>query len=365
MAATPMVLREFLSAHRVAIISRARAKIAARLAPSVTVEEVESGIPLFVDHLMAALGPASGSAAADRAIGESATRHGGDLLRQGFTTAQVIHDYGGICQAITELATETNAPITADEFHTLNRCLDDAMALAVTEHGRQREQSLAAEGRERMGEIAHELRNALGSAMISFDILRTGTVGFSGSTAGVLASSLRRFSSLIDSSLAGVRLDAGIRAPERVSVKEFVEEVEVGATLEAHARDVTLVVAPVERGVDVRVDRALFAAAVANLLNNAFKFTHAKGRLRSRASVTVSRVLIEIEDECGGLPPGQAEAIFRPFEQRSGDRTGLGLGLSICRKSVEGDGGTLRVRNLPGAGCVFSIRASSEPAPAG
>ncbi len=350
-----MVLREFLSAHGATIIALSRARIAARLAPSVTAEELETGIPFFLDQLTAALGPPSGSAAADRAIGESATRRGGDLLRRGYTVAQVVHDYGGVCQAVTELAGELKAPITADEFHTLNRCLDDAMALAVTEYSSQREKSLAAEGREHMGELAHELRNALGSAMISFDILRTGTVGFGGSTAGVLGASLRRLSSLIDSSLAGVRLEAGLRAPELVSMKEFIEEVEVGATMEANAREVTLVVAPVEQGVDVRVDRALFAAAVANLLHNAFKFTRARGRVSLRTSATESRVLIDVEDECGGLPPGKADALFRPFEQRGVNRTGLGLGLSICRRSVEGDGGALRVRDLPGSGCVFTI----------
>ena len=66
-------------------------------------------------------------------------------------------------------------------------------------------------------------------------------------------------------------------------------------------------------------------------------------------------MLVEVEDECGGLPPGKAGDLFRPFEQRGGDRTGLGLGLSITRKSIEADGGTVRVRDMPGTGCVFTI----------
>ena len=98
-------------------------------------------------------------------MADSATRHGADLLGRGFTVAQVVHDYGGVCQAVTELATETNAPISADEFRVFNRCLDDAIAQAVTEFTRQREQSITDEGRERSGELAHELRNALGAAM--------------------------------------------------------------------------------------------------------------------------------------------------------------------------------------------------------
>jgi signal transduction histidine kinase len=65
--------------------------------------------------------------------------------------------------------------------------------------------------------------------------------------------------------------------------------------------------------------------------------------------------MIEIGDHCGGLPAGDAERMFLPFTQTSEDRTGLGLGLSISRKSVEANNGTLSVRNLPGAGCVFTI----------
>ena len=67
------------------------------------------------------------------------------------------------------------------------------------------------------------------------------------------------------------------------------------------------------------------------------------------------RTLIDVKDHCGGLPPGNAEKMFAPFSQRSGDRTGMGLGLSIARKSVEADGGLLSVRDRPGAGCIFTI----------
>jgi hypothetical protein len=54
-----------------------------------------------------------------RAIGDTAASHGGPLLVQGFTVSQVVHGYGDVCQALTELAQETNAAITTDEFHTL------------------------------------------------------------------------------------------------------------------------------------------------------------------------------------------------------------------------------------------------------
>ena len=136
---------------------------------------------------------------------------------------------------------------------------------------------------------------------------------------------------------------------------EFVEEMQIAAVIGAKARGHQLTFEPVEYGVLIDVDRQLLAAAVANLLQNAFKFTHHNGHVWIRAYANAHLVFIDIEDECGGLPPGQAEALFRPFHQRDTDRSGLGLGLSISRKAVHLNGGEIRVRNLPGKGCVFTV----------
>jgi signal transduction histidine kinase len=222
------VLHEFLSTHRDEILARTRAKVSARPTPRATPAELADGIPLFLDQLIEILRSASSTS---DAIAESAARHGAVLLKSGFTVAQVVHDYGGVCQTVTELADETGALITADEFRTFNRCLDDAIAQAVTEYTRRREQSLTEEGREQMGELAHELRNAVGAATVAFEALRMGKVGFDGSTARVLGRSLRHLSSLVDGSLSQVRLESGVRSPERVSMRGLLEEIAVGASI--------------------------------------------------------------------------------------------------------------------------------------
>jgi hypothetical protein len=346
------VLHEFLSANRAAILSRTRAKIAARLAPRATEEELEKGVPLFLDQLIAAL------EVPGTAIGlmvDSASEHGRDLLERGFTVAQVVHDYGGVFQSITELAAETNAPISATEYQALHRCLDEAIAQAVTGYSSRREQAISDLETERLGALSHELRNALGAAMLSFQTLRAGSVGVGGSTAALLGRSLTRLSTLVESSMAHVRLDSGKRASERVSVRDFVEDVEVGASMEANAQGLTLSVRRAEPGVEVVIDRQLLAAAVGNLLQNAFKFTRSHGHVSLMTFWTADRVLIDVADECGGLPPGDTDALFRPFEQRGENRSGLGLGLSISRRSIEADGGLLRVRDIPGVGCVFTV----------
>src|SRR6185369_11778722 len=120
---------DFITAHRDAIIARAREKAAKRPWPAVSRDELETGIPLFLTQLAETLRLAGTSEPfSPDAIGESASKHGGDLLGKGFTVAQVVHDYGDICQGITELAVEKHAVIRPHEFQILNLCLDNAIA---------------------------------------------------------------------------------------------------------------------------------------------------------------------------------------------------------------------------------------------
>jgi hypothetical protein len=352
------MLHEFLTSKREKIIARTQMKVLARAAPRAVEAELDYGIPLFVEQLIEAL---KHSELPSDAMNVSATKHGHEMLRQGFTVAQVVHDYGDVCQAVTELAFELDMPITVDEFHTLNRCVDDAIAQAVTEFARLRDKALSEQGTERMGILAHEMRNKLGTAMLSFSILKAGQVGIGGPTGAILDRSLKSLNDLIDRSLAEIRLESTIHRRETLVMAEFIEEMEVTAVMEAKNRDLRLTVDPVEYCITVDADRQILAAAVANLLQNAFKFTRPMGSVRLRAHATDERVLIDIEDECGGLPTGKLEALFRPFSQRGTDRTGLGLGLSISRRGVQLNGGELRVRDVPGLGCVFTVDLPRSP----
>jgi signal transduction histidine kinase len=105
----------------------------------------------------------------------------------------------------------------------------------------------------------------------------------------------------------------------------------------------------------IDADRQILAAVMTNVLQNAFKFTHPRTAVTLRVGATAERVLIEVEDRCGGLPGGDPAELFRPFEQRSGNRTGLGLGLAFSRAATEANAGQLYARNLPGEGCVFIV----------
>jgi len=139
------------------------------------------------------------------------------------------------------------------------------------------------------------------------------------------------------------------------SLADFVVELKISASLEAEAHDCTFFCSSVDPDLAVRADRHLLSAAVGNLLQNAFKFTHSKTEVTLNAYGAAGRILIEVSDHCGGLPWRDAEKMFLPFAQGGSDKRGLGLGLSIVKRSVEANGGTLRVRDRPGEGCVFTI----------
>lgn len=350
------MLYEFIDAHRDEIIVACRAKVGLRRVPSPAEAELEFGVPLFLDQLIAAL-RMPGTSIAD--MHHTAVLNGRDLRRLGVTVAQVVHSYGDVCQAVTELAVELGAPISADEFRTFNSCTDHAIASAVTEFELSRDQSVADDTLDRentrYGFFAHELRNLLNSASLSFDALRTGTVGVGGSTGAILERSLRGMHGLIDRTLAEVRASAGMPNPERIVVAEFIEGLEIAAVLEAQSRGLRLTVSPGDTDAAIDVDRMTLTSVVTNLIQNAMKFSQADGLVSVVVQSTSERVRIQVRDECGGLPSGRAEELFRPFEQRSGDRSGLGLGLAIAYEGVKANGGTIQVADLPGTGCVFTI----------
>ena len=180
-------LDAFIGSHRDELIRRCRVKVAERSSPPPTEAEINRGIPLFLSQLVAELrhGP-SGT----QAINRGAVQHGRDLLLQGLTIGQVVHDYGDLCQSVTDLAVEMGAAISTDEFRTLNRCLDDAIAGAVTEFSR-------GQGINHNGEL-HELRNLTNTAITAFEVLQEGNVGIGGSTGVLVHRSLLAIRALID-----------------------------------------------------------------------------------------------------------------------------------------------------------------------
>jgi signal transduction histidine kinase len=358
------MLCEFLSTNRAVLIDRCRDMVGNRSDPKATDEELAHGIPMFLDQLIETLVLEHDEGGDDRGkcsseLGATAALHGRDLFHAGFTIEQVVRDYGDVCQAVTNLAFETGAPISVDEFRTFNRCLDNGIAGAVTEFARytpvSEDESLKSFN-SRLGPLAHELRNYLQTATYAATAIRAGTSGIGGATASVLERSLLAMGNLIDRSLAEVRVTAGL--PPRlqpIHLAKFLREVEAAASLDARARGSRFRVAPVVEDIQVIADPEMLAATVGNLLHNAFKFTIRHTEVWLRGAASGDRVSIEVEDHCGGLPAGAIEKLMLPFVQAGTDRSGLGLGLDICRRSLEAMKGELTIRDLPGSGCIFTI----------
>ncbi|QYF93236.1 HAMP domain-containing histidine kinase [Massilia sp. PAMC28688] len=370
------MLYQFLDNNVDELVDRCAAKVAQRPHRRATELQLRNGIPMFLSQLIKTLkaeqengagaglvisgASGGGDAAASSEMGVSAVAHGNALLSLGYTVDQVVHDYGDLCQAITDLAVERDAPFSVDEFRTLNRCLDNAIADAVTEFTFQRDATIAlvqsADVNEKLGFLMHELRNSLSVAMLAVAAMEAGTLPIKGATGAILKRSHTAMQRLIAESLDEVRASgAGKGAAEIFSLAQFIEEASGAAQLDATERGIDFRVAPVDATLAIQGNRDLLLAALANLLNNAFKFTRAGSRVTLAANDGGERVYIEVRDQCGGLGIGDAEKMFSPFSQRGDDKTGLGLGLSIARQSIAADNGRLTVENLPNVGCIFRI----------
>ena len=369
------MLHEFLATNREELIGRCRAKVIDRASPKSTINEVDHGVPFFLDQLIKTLkieqsaqpqesrrvsGPAGGGNHGLSELGETATQHGGELMRQGFTVEQVVHDYGDLCQSITDLAFELDEPVEVDEFRTLNRCLDNGIALAVTEFNYQRDFVKAHEQKkelnEQIGFLAHELRNYLNTATLALFAITDGNLGITGATGTVLNRSLVGMRALIDRTLTEVRMASGLTMCSKIfSLADFIAELKLSATLEAQLKKISLVVSAVDLRLALEGDRDLLLAAVGNLLQNAFKFTRPGTEVILNAYSQGERILIDVEDHGEGLSPEDAEKLFRPFSQVGSDKSGMGLGLTIARRSVDANGGILSVRSKGNPGCVFTI----------
>jgi signal transduction histidine kinase len=370
----PPLLHELLTAHRIELVDRCKQTAAKRLAPAPAPDGLQYGVPLFLDQIIKTLqieqtadpmqsrrvsGPSGGGPSTSE-VRAAATLHGRALLKGGYTVDQVVHDYGDLCQAIMELASEHDALISVDEFRALNRCLDNGIADAVTAFASQRDSIMVAQSisllQERLGFLAHDLRDHLNAATLAVAAIKMGSVGLKGATGAVLDRSLRKMRRRIDRAFAELRATAGQPDPRAtVCVADFVAKVGASALLEALAVECTFNVGDVDKSLTIDVDSDTLSSAVANLLHNAFKFTKPHTEVSLNVRSTGDRVLIEVADRCGGLPPAAPEDLFGPFTQYDANRAGLGLGLSICRRNVEANNGVVRVRDIPGFGCVFTI----------
>ena len=220
------MLHEFVTSNRTELVARCRNKVARRLSPSESPLALDHGVPLFLQQLVETLRseqsePHPAAVAVEKSpapteIGRAATVHGAELLRLGYSVDQVVHNYGDVCQAVTELAGEHDERISTGEFHTLNRCLDNAIADAVTSFGRARQvliEDQAETLKQRLSFYSVEHRRLVDIALQAYGVIKTGHVGVTGATGTLLFHTLEDLRSLADRTLPEIRQAYEVATP--------------------------------------------------------------------------------------------------------------------------------------------------------
>jgi signal transduction histidine kinase len=348
----PSSLFSLLKARRQELIDLWGRQINAALGEPLTRAELLDHMPVFVDELTAALYP---EAVPFPGGSVSAEEHGAQRLRLGFDVGEVVREYGILHVCILRLCQEAAVDITIAEHELLVRWMSSGMADAISQYVNQRDVEVQRSASEHLGFIAHELRSPLSAARLAFQRLRGRELAKGGQFTQVLERNLKRTADVIDTTLTHASLKMGVAIrPERLVLHRLLEEIRSDAFGEAEDKGIAIEIdAP--PGLTIEADPRLLRSALANLLLNAVKFSHDDEKVTMRALQSEGRLLIEIADACGGLPPGKAEELFAPLVQRGEDRSGFGLGLAIAMQAAEAHNGTIKVRDVPGKGCVFVI----------
>ncbi len=308
-------MHEFVQTHRAAVVARARKRIAERIAPLATRDELDHGVNLFLDDLVAALEPSPSSSRAPGTV----------ALQNGFTVAQVVYDFGDICQAITAEISEQDLVIDAREFRILNQCLDDAIASAVTEFARRQQRRATDRRTEQLTTFADQLRPLLSAALLAFEMVQRGSVGAGGSTGALVGRSLRAIRKAIDSTLAIARLDRDAAVREPIVLATLLEDLEVSAAIEAKGRGIRLAIARPPESLVILGDRDILSTALASLIETAIQTTARDGTVGVRVGDGDDMTKIDID---GGFA-------------RDGDRDALLLaerGIGACGGTLVTDG---------------------------
>jgi len=354
-----MPLHEVLSARRDEVVMRWKTQIQGKLAPETMPPlELVNHIPRFVTEIVAALRADAGLGSLGPPPDESTTAadHGAQRLRLGFSLDSVVREYGALREAIVATASDAGAHLTLRELQVLFDAIVTGIAQAVTEYSRQRDAELLRQANEHFAFIAHELRDPLSAATSSFLFLKSsGQLPVGNRSVDAVDRGLQRTGELIDQTLQIARVASGIELRRQsTTLKSLFEEAELGAASEAESKSIEIRVG-IETDERINLDTRLVRSALGNLVRNGVKYSSTGGLVELRGHIADGRVVIEVEDCCGGLPPGKVEQAFAPFVRLDNRQTGFGLGLAIAKQAVDAHGGSIRVQDLPGKGCIFVL----------
>ncbi|NGO72292.1 sensor histidine kinase, partial [Streptomyces boncukensis] len=210
--------------------------------------------------------------------------------------------------------------------------------------------------------VSHDLRTPLAAIKASVSSLRSDDVEWSAEDEAELLRSIEEGADKLDNLVGNLldmsRLQTGTVAPliRDISLEEVVPKALTGVP-EGGVRLAIAEALPL-----VAVDPGLLERTVANLVENAVKYSPPGKKTLVKASALADRVEVRIMDRGPGVPDSDKDRIFEPF-QRYGDApagSGVGLGLAVARGFAEAMGGSLEAEDTPGGGMtmVLTLRAA-------
>jgi two-component system sensor histidine kinase KdpD len=217
--------------------------------------------------------------------------------------------------------------------------------------------------------VSHDLRSPLMAILTSAGALAHGELSLDRDDRRELVDTIvaeaGRLDRLVDNLLDLSRLQAGAAAPEpgTWAVEDLVLQALDGIEAAGQRVEVSF---PDEDPPPVRVDLHQAERALANLIENALRYSPPSEPVRVQVRTTGSEVLVRVVDRGPGVSSAEADRIFEPFQRgsRTSDVRGAGLGLAIARGFVEANGGRVWVESKEGQGATFVLALPTSPAPA-
>ena len=340
-------LHALISARRDEIVARTRVSAALRSSLSSDIESDET-ISRFLDQLSEAL---RGAPAWSKPMENDARAHGGRLSGLGYTVSEVVHSYGDICQAVTQLAAEVDAPIASDDFGAFNHLLDEAIANALVEYEVQQEAAILRKGTEREISLSLAFQDRLSIAIAASNALTMAAASTNGSMETLLDSSLLGLQILLERPLER-RAGTGVLHRERVFLRGVIREATLGANIDAKRRGVSFFEVLPDALTVVSADRQLLVGALAKIVRHALQFTSSGGRVAVQVREGNGQVAIEVDSQ--SAPPTSRE-LEPPRAAAEGQR---GEHQDLVRRlwpSMSALGAQFSLHDAPGRGHVFKL----------
>jgi len=214
--------------------------------------------------------------------------------------------------------------------------------------------------------LAHELKTPLTPVVMSSEVLAS---ELKDETMLRLARNISRgaanLNSRIDELLDLARGEVGMLQikPEQVDVLQLIREVVADVAPVRLSREQSLILRLPPSLPLVWGDRVRLRQIVLNLLNNAFKFTPAGGKITLRARQEDGNLVVEVKDTGPGIAEEEQQRLFDPYHRKESDRerlSGLGLGLALCKTLVELHKGRIWVKSRAGRGSTFGFSLPLE-----